>query len=70
MFKVGDFVVRKSDYKTMDYSRYADKTKAAVISELYQTDRMWFRKQGDSIWIPCDCYTLSFKNYKKLCEKD
>lgn len=69
MFKVGDFVVRKSDYLTKDWSQYSQCTKHGIVIDTLITEYQWFKVATYDKWIPSHCYTLgSFKNYIKLCQ--
>lgn len=70
MFKVGDFVVRKSDYLERDYFIYAEGNPYGVVISVYEgTTQQWFKVKRYSKWIPSECYEVfTFTKYMELCQ--
>jgi len=71
MFKVGDFVVRRSDYLVMDWPEYCENTSFGKVTDTIITSYQWFRVSTYNKWIPSHCYEVfTFTKYIELCGKE
>jgi len=71
MFKVGDFVVRRSDYLDKDWPEYCTNTHSGVVTDTTITSYQWFKVSTYNKWIPSHCYEVcTFTKYIKLCKKE